>query len=77
MTDAPALLKIENLTTVFGGLKALSEVSLEIVPGQAIGLVGPNGSGKTTLVNTVCAMKFQNPSSPRGAKRTSKTITTP
>ncbi len=56
MTDAPALLKIENLTTVFGGLKALSEVSLEIVPGQAIGLVGPNGSGKTTLVNTVCGL---------------------
>ncbi len=56
MTDSPALLKIENLTTVFGGLKALNEVSLEIAAGQAIGLVGPNGSGKTTLVNTVCGL---------------------
>ncbi|NNN13522.1 MAG: ATP-binding cassette domain-containing protein [Acidimicrobiaceae bacterium] len=56
MTDSPVLLRIENLTTVFGGLKALSEVSLEINPGQAIGLVGPNGSGKTTLVNTVCGL---------------------
>ncbi len=56
MTEAKSLLRIENLTTVFSGFKALDDVSLELFEGQALGLVGPNGSGKTTLVNTVCGL---------------------
>ncbi|CAG4932123.1 MULTISPECIES: ATP-binding cassette domain-containing protein [Acidithrix] len=56
MTESKSLLKIENLTTIFSGFKALNDVSLELFQGQALGLVGPNGSGKTTLVNTVCGL---------------------
>lgn len=48
-----ALLKLENITKRFGGLVAVNDVSLEIEPGEAIGIVGPNGSGKTTLFNVI------------------------
>ena len=44
------LLRIENLSKTFGGLKALSGVDLDILPGQIHGLLGENGSGKSTLI---------------------------
>lgn len=47
------LLKLENITKRFGGLVAVDKVSLEIEPGELIGIVGPNGSGKTTLFNVI------------------------
>jgi ABC-type branched-subunit amino acid transport system ATPase component len=47
--DAPALAARE-VTVRFGGLMALSEVSLEVAPGRIAGLVGPNGAGKSTLL---------------------------
>ncbi|HZK01956.1 MAG TPA: ABC transporter ATP-binding protein [Anaerovoracaceae bacterium] len=45
------LLKIERLTRSFGGLTAVSNVSLEIQKGELVGLIGPNGAGKTTIFN--------------------------
>ena len=45
------ILKTENLGISFGGLKAVSEVNLEIKKKQLYGLVGPNGAGKTTIFN--------------------------
>lgn len=47
------LLKIESVTKKFGGLNAVSEVSLEVEQGTVIGLIGPNGAGKTTLFNCI------------------------
>ena len=45
------ILKIENLGISFGGLKAVSDVNIEIRKKQLYGLVGPNGAGKTTVFN--------------------------
>ena len=47
------LLALEGVTMQFGGLKALSDLSLEIAPGELFGLIGPNGAGKTTAFNVI------------------------
>jgi branched-chain amino acid transport system ATP-binding protein len=57
MSDPRApILQLQNVSRHFSGLKALSDVSLAIAPGEVVGLIGPNGAGKTTLVNTVCGV---------------------
>ena len=47
------LLKVENLSKEFGGLRAVNEVSMEIGEKELVGLIGPNGAGKTTFFNLV------------------------
>ena len=47
------LLSISDLTVKFGGLTALSNVHIEVHPGEVVGLIGPNGAGKTTLFNAL------------------------
>ncbi|WP_311163796.1 ABC transporter ATP-binding protein [Streptococcus cristatus] len=46
-----ALLDVKKLTKNFGGLTAVSDVTLELNEGELVGLIGPNGAGKTTLFN--------------------------
>jgi branched-chain amino acid transport system ATP-binding protein len=48
-----AALHIQKLKKSFGGLPAISEVSLEVAPGERRLIIGPNGAGKTTLFNLV------------------------
>jgi len=47
------VLRIERLTKYFGGLKAVSDFSLDLKSGELIGLIGPNGAGKTTIFNLI------------------------
>jgi branched-chain amino acid transport system ATP-binding protein len=51
MSLAPLALHADALTMQFGGLKAVSEFTLEIPQGVIFGLIGPNGAGKTTVFN--------------------------
>ncbi len=53
MTDAQALLQVEQLSTSFGGVKAVQGVSFQVRAGELLALIGPNGAGKTTTFNMV------------------------
>ena len=49
----PSLLDLDQVTVQFGGLKAVSDLSLQINPRELVGLIGPNGAGKTTIFNLI------------------------
>ena len=48
-----ALLRIDNLHKNFGGLRAVSDLSLAVGQGEIVGLIGPNGAGKSTVFNLI------------------------
>ena len=47
------MLEVRNLSKSFGGLKAVSDVSLDVPEGSIVGLLGPNGAGKTTCFTMI------------------------
>ena len=50
---AAAALTVDGVGVAFGGLRALSGVSLEVRPHEIVGIIGPNGAGKTTLFDCI------------------------
>jgi branched-chain amino acid transport system ATP-binding protein len=51
-TSGP-ILEVRNVSKQFGGVKAVNDVSLQLLPGQIVSLIGPNGAGKTTTFNLI------------------------
>jgi len=50
---APEELRATGVSVAFGGVNALTDASLHLAIGEAVGLIGPNGAGKTTLLNVL------------------------
>ena len=58
-----AQLAIHDVSKHFGGVRAVSGVSVEVPPGEIVSIIGPNGAGKTTLLNMISG--FYHPNSGR------------
>src|SRR3954452_14177668 len=54
--SADPVIEIRGATIRFGSFTAVDQVSLDVMPGEVFGLLGPNGSGKTTLIRALCGI---------------------
>ncbi len=61
MLSGDEILRLDNLSMHFGGLKAVDELSFSVNKGEIFGLIGPNGAGKTTVFN--CITQFNTATS--------------
>ncbi|HVT80071.1 MAG TPA: branched-chain amino acid ABC transporter ATP-binding protein/permease, partial [Phycisphaerae bacterium] len=71
----PPLLEVTHVTMQFGGLRAIDDFNLSLVPGELVGLIGPNGAGKTTVFNVLTGVYRPTKgdirvNSPKGPKST-------
>ncbi|HEY7524347.1 MAG TPA: ATP-binding cassette domain-containing protein, partial [Candidatus Limnocylindrales bacterium] len=51
--SGPPLVELRNIRVAFGGVHAVDDVTVDLYPGEVVGLVGGNGAGKTTLIRTL------------------------
>ena len=51
MSENKTILTASDISIVFGGLRAVSDLNMELKKGELVGLIGPNGAGKTTVFN--------------------------
>jgi branched-chain amino acid transport system ATP-binding protein len=58
-TAGSAIIRIENLSLSFGGVKALTDISVGVKENEILAIIGPNGAGKTCLLN--CISGFYRP----------------
>ncbi|MBW2284488.1 MAG: ABC transporter ATP-binding protein, partial [Deltaproteobacteria bacterium] len=56
MTRSRPLLRVEDVHTYYGNIHALRGVSLQVIEGEIVTLIGSNGAGKTTLLNTISCL---------------------
>ncbi len=54
--DAPAVLRVSDLSRSFGGIKAVDAVDLHVGEGEILGVIGPNGAGKTTMFDLISGL---------------------
>jgi branched-chain amino acid transport system ATP-binding protein len=53
LSDPEVLLAVENVSLSFGGVRAITDVSFDIVKGEIRAIIGPNGAGKTSMLNVI------------------------
>jgi len=56
---APAVLSLDRLSLSFGGLRAITELDLQVGDREVVSVIGPNGAGKTTILNRVLGAQHQ------------------
>jgi ABC-2 type transport system ATP-binding protein len=80
------ILSIDNLSKTYGRIRAVDNLSIEVMRGQVFGILGPNGSGKTTTLSIILDLLkadkgsfywFGHPSSPASRKRIGSVIESP
>jgi D-xylose transport system ATP-binding protein len=52
-TQAPPLVEMKDVSIAFGGIKAVDHASIDLFPGEVVGLLGHNGAGKSTLIKVL------------------------
>ena len=63
------ILRLENISISFGGVKALDRVSFDILEGEIRAIIGPNGAGKSSMLNVINASTTRTKGrSPSGAR---------
>ena len=53
LSQSEVIMNLKDINLSFGGLKALSEVNLQIKKGEILAIIGPNGAGKSSMLNII------------------------